>query len=183
MRKEFEAVLKFNEAFVKNKDYIPFETDVFPSKNMVILTCMDSRLTKLLPAALGIENGDVKMIKNAGGMITSATGSAMRSLIVAIYAFNIENVMVIAHDDCGMGKVDNSYLIENMYKRGISKDVIHQLDSLNFDTVKWLRGFDNVEDSVRESVSFIKNHPLIAKDVCILGFVINPQTGQLRKID
>lgn len=31
---------------------------------------MDTRLVELLPAALGIRNGDVKMIKNAGGMIT-----------------------------------------------------------------------------------------------------------------
>lgn len=31
---------------------------------------MDTRLVELLLAALGLKNGDVKMIKNAGGVIT-----------------------------------------------------------------------------------------------------------------
>ena len=31
---------------------------------------MDTRLVELLPAALGIKDGDVKMIKNAGAVIT-----------------------------------------------------------------------------------------------------------------
>ena len=53
---------------------------------------MDTRLTELLPAALGIKNGDVKIIKNAGGTITHPFGSAMRSLLVAIYELGIREV-------------------------------------------------------------------------------------------
>lgn len=30
---------------------------------MAVLTCMDTRLTALLPVALGLKGGDVKMIK------------------------------------------------------------------------------------------------------------------------
>ena len=46
---------------------------------------MDTRLTELLPAALGIKNGDVKLIKNAGGVVMAPFGSVMRSLLVAVY--------------------------------------------------------------------------------------------------
>jgi hypothetical protein len=51
----------------------------------------------LLPAALGLKNGDAKIIKNAGGLVISAFDSAMRSLIVAIYELGVEEIMVVAH--------------------------------------------------------------------------------------
>ena len=60
-------ILKYNKEFVANKDYEKFITNKYPDKKIAILSCMDTRLTELLPAALGIKNGDVKMIKNAGG--------------------------------------------------------------------------------------------------------------------
>lgn len=183
MSHEIDKMVEYNKAFVESKGYAPYEATAQPDRNMVILTCMDSRLTRLLPAALGVKNGDVKIVKTAGGILTGATDQVMRSLIVAIYAFGIENVMVIGHDDCGMGKVDNSYLLENMKKRGISEDTLRQLDTLNFNTLAWLKGFESVEESVRQSVRLVKGHPLVANDVCARGFVINPHTGLLREVD
>ena len=77
-------ILKFNKEFVANKGYEKFVTNKYPDKKIAILSCMDTRLTELLPAALGIKNGDVKMIKNAGGIISHPFGSVIRSLLVAI---------------------------------------------------------------------------------------------------
>lgn len=62
-------ILKYNKEFVANKGYEKFVTNKYPDKKIAILSCMDTRLTELLPAALGLKNGDVKMIKNAGGII------------------------------------------------------------------------------------------------------------------
>ena len=178
----FDEILKHNEAFVVNKEYIPYQTDSNPNKKLAILTCMDSRLTELLPAALGIKNGDAKIIKNAGGMITSPVGSTIRSLVVSIYAFDIKQVMIIGHDHCGMSNVDNSPLIETMKERGITKEAFEHFDSDDFDTARWLEGFANVEESVAKTVASVVNHPLIAKDVEVRGFVINPSTGELRPV-
>ena len=61
-----------------------YATSKYPDKKIAILTCMDTRLVELLPAALGIKNGDVKMIKNAGGMVTNPFDSAVRSLLIGI---------------------------------------------------------------------------------------------------
>ena len=63
-------ILKFNREFVAEKGYDPYLTDKYPDKKIAIVSCMDTRLTKMLPAALGLRNGDVKIIKNAGGVIT-----------------------------------------------------------------------------------------------------------------
>ena len=64
-----DEILKYNKQFVAEKGYERFITTKYPDKKIAILSCMDTRLTELLPAALGIKNGDVKMIKNAGGII------------------------------------------------------------------------------------------------------------------
>ena len=53
-----EEVLAFNKTFVEEKRYEQFETDKYPEKKLAVLSCMDTRLTELLPAALGLKNGD-----------------------------------------------------------------------------------------------------------------------------
>ena len=80
-----DEILKFNREFVAGKGYEKFVTNKYPDKKIAILSCMDTRLTELLPAALGVKNGDVKMIKNAGGIISHPFGSVIRSLLVAIF--------------------------------------------------------------------------------------------------
>lgn len=80
-----EEILAYNKQFVENKGYESYITNKYPDKKIAILSCMDTRLTALLPAALGIKNGDVKMIKNAGGVISHPFGSVIRSLLVAIF--------------------------------------------------------------------------------------------------
>ena len=59
-----DDILEFNKKFVESKGYEKYITNKYPDKKIAILSCMDTRLTELLPAALGIRNGDVKIIKN-----------------------------------------------------------------------------------------------------------------------
>ena len=61
-----KEMIEFNKKFVEDKKYEQYKTSKYPDKKIAILSCMDTRLTELLPAALGIKNGDVKIIKNAG---------------------------------------------------------------------------------------------------------------------
>ena len=49
-----EEMLKFNKAFVESKAYEKYATSKYPDKKLAIVTCMDTRLVELLPAALGI---------------------------------------------------------------------------------------------------------------------------------
>ncbi len=59
-----DEMLAFNKQFVAEKRYERYAADKYPNKKIAILTCMDTRLVELLPAALGLKNGDVKIIKN-----------------------------------------------------------------------------------------------------------------------
>lgn len=172
-------ILEFNKAFVKNKEYVKFAASKFPTKKMVILSCMDTRLVELLPSALNIKNGDVKIIKNAGAVVAHPFGSIMRSILVAIYELDAEEVFVIGHHGCGMSNIDTNKTLDKMVEKGISKETISTLEYSGIDLKTWLHGFDCVKDSVRGSVSIIKNHPLMPKTVAVHGLIIDPETGAL----
>ena len=164
-----EEMLAYNREFVRSRGYEKFQTSKYPDKKIAILTCMDTRLVELLPAALGIRNGDVKLIKNAGGMITGPFDSAVRSLLVAIVELGVEEVMVIGHDDCGVAHINADTMIRHLIRRGISQDHIDMMRYCGVDFEAWLRGFDCVESSVAETVELLRNHPLMPADVTIRG--------------
>lgn len=135
-----EEMLAYNREFVRSKGYEKFQTSKFPDKKIAILTCMDTRLVELLPAALGIRNGDVKLIKNAGGMITGPFDSAVRSLLVGIIELGVEEVMVIGHTDCGVAHINADMMIRHLIQRGISQDHIDMMRYCGLDFEAWLRG-------------------------------------------
>jgi len=53
-----DQIIDFNKSFVAQKGYEKYLTDKYPDKKLAVLSCMDTRLTELLPAALGLKNGD-----------------------------------------------------------------------------------------------------------------------------
>jgi carbonic anhydrase len=177
-----DEILAFNREFVKNRGYEKYITTKYPNKKVAVLSCMDTRLTELLPAALGLKNGDAKMIKNAGAVISHPFGSVMRSLIVAIYDLGVEEILVVGHYDCGMQGINVPLLLEKMKNRNISQEKLELVHRCGIDFNKWLLGFSSVEDSVRESVAAIVNHPLIPDDVRVFGFIIRPETGELTPV-
>lgn len=176
------AMLEHNRNFVDNREYEQFKTDKFPDKNLLVLACMDARLVELLPKAMGLKNGDAKLIKNAGALVTHPWGSVMRSIIVAIYQLRVDEVCVVGHCDCGMSAIHPAQVLESAVARGVSRDTIDTLRSAGIDLDQWLKGFDNVEDSVRHTVSVIRQHPLVPKDIPVHGLVIHPETGALRLV-
>jgi len=178
-----KEILEFNKKFVENKEYEAFDTTKMPNKKVAILSCMDTRLTELLPAALNLKNGDAKIIKNAGAMITHPYGSVMRSLLVAVYVLGIQEILVIPHHDCGMKGLEAPKLIEKMRERNISQEKIDMVRDAGVDIDQWLHGFENAAVSVRETVKIIRNHPLMPADVKVYGFIIDPHTGKLDVAD
>ena len=174
-------ILEFNKAFVEKEEYVHYGASKYPNKKVAVLSCMDTRLTLLLPAALGLKNGDVKIIKNAGGVISHPYGSVIRSLLVCIYELGIEEILVVGHYDCGMQNLQSDLITEKMLKVGISAQAIERVKS-EIDYGKWLKGFDCVEQSVRDTATLIKNHPLIPASMLVHGLIMDPETGRLDRV-
>ena len=175
-------ILEHNRRFVAERGYERFRTDKYPNKRIAIVTCMDTRLVELLPAALGFRNGDVKIIKNAGGTITNPFDSTMRSLLVAVYELGVEEIMVIGHTGCGVQGMDSAEMQHLMKERGIPESNINLMKHCGIDLDSWLHGFDNTDEAIAETVDLIKNHPLMVKSVRVNGYVMDSVTGALRPL-
>ncbi|GAE93372.1 carbonic anhydrase [Gracilibacillus boraciitolerans JCM 21714] len=171
-----DEILEYNKQFVEDESYQKYETDKFPNKRAVIFTCMDTRLVELLPKALNISNGDVKMVKNAGAILNDPYDSTMKSILVAIHALQAEEVFVIAHHGCGMNGFNTDDFVDLMKEHGIEQTEINSLDK---DPKEWLTGFDDVKANVEQSVRIIDNHPLLPEDIPVHGLIIDPATGKL----
>jgi carbonic anhydrase len=174
-----EEILEYNESFVNNKEYEQYVTTKFPDKKIVILTCMDTRLLEMLPKAMNLKNGDAKIVKSAGAVITHPFGGVMRSLFVAVYELNADEIYIIGHHDCGMAAIDPASVLTKMKARGIDEKTIEQMEYAGVDLKEWLRGFSDVTESVRHGVNMVKNHPLMDSTVPVHGLVIDPTTGKL----
>ena len=177
-----EEILRHNREFVAQKGYEKFATSKYPDKKIAIVTCMDTRLVELLPAALGLRNGDVKIIKNAGGTITNPFDSTMRSLLVAVYELGVNEIMVIGHTGCGVQGMNAEEMLHLMRERGVSEEHVSLMRHCGIDLDGWLHGFEETEAALAETVDLIRNHPLMAHDVKVGGYIMDSFTGELRLI-
>jgi carbonic anhydrase len=179
MASSIDQILAFNREYVASKAYEAHLTDKYPEKKVAVLSCMDTRLSVLLQEALGLRNGDAKIIKNAGAVIPSPWDSAMRSLLVAVYELGVEEIMVIAHTTCGACHMSFSHFREEMLHRGIPAAALERDD---IDLHAWLEGFHDTEASVRNTVATVTTHPLIPSDITVRGFIIDSVTGELTEV-
>ena len=177
-----DEILRFNKRFVTEKGYEQYITSKYPEKKIAIVTCMDTRLVELLPAALGIRNGDVKIIKNAGATITHPFDSTVRSLLIAIYELGVNEVMIIGHTGCGVQGMDAGEMIHLMKERGISEEHINLMRHCGINLSEWLHGFEDTESAVLETVDLVRNHPLVPSDIVVAGYIMDSLTGELKPL-
>lgn len=178
-----QEIKEFNRKFVEEKRYEQFATSKYPDKKIAIVTCMDTRLIELLPAALGFRNGDVKIIKNAGATIINPFDSTMRSLLIAVYELGVNEIMVIGHTSCGVQGMDAGEMLHLMKERGVSEEHISLMEHCGINLKEWLHGFEDTDEAVRETVDVIAHHPLMPPEgVNVQGFVMDSYTGELRQL-
>ena len=174
-----DTILEYNRKFVESGEYEKYKTSKYPDKKIAILTCMDTRLVTLLPAARGIRNGDVKLIKNAGAVVTNPFDSTIRSLLVAIYELGVNEIMVIGHTGCGVQGMDAGEMLHLMKERGIDDEHISLMRHCGIDLDSWLHGFDDTPSAILETIDLISHHPLVPKDVVVRGYMMDSVTGEL----
>lgn len=179
-----EEIINFNRKFVESRDYERYATSKYPDKKIAIVTCMDTRLVELLPAALGIRNGDVKIIKNAGATIVNPFDSTVRSILIAVYELGVNEIMVIGHTGCGVQGMDAQEMLHLMKERGVSEEHIRLMKHCGINLDEWLHGFEDTDAAISETVDLIRNHPLMPPEgVNVKGFVMDSYTGELRALE
>ncbi len=138
-----------------------------PGRKAAILVCMDARID---PArALGLEEGDVHVIRNAGGR---ASGDALRSLSISQQLLGTREIVVIHHTDCGMVTFYNDQLRAQL-KQNLGADA-SQIDFLPF---------SDLDQSVRDDLAAIRGSDILMKDVTATGFNYDVRTGKLLLVE
>src|SRR5438093_809378 len=120
-------ILEHNRRFVAQREYESLLTDRFPNKKMVVVTCMDTRLVELLPRAMDLRQGDAKVLKTAGAIVSHPFGGIMRSILVAVYELGAEEIAVVGHHNCGMTGISCAKILDKARARGIDEHVVDTL--------------------------------------------------------
>ena len=155
-----------------------------PARRFAILTCMDARLD---PAKFaGLAEGDAHVIRNAGGR---ASDDAIRSLVISYKLLGTREWFVIHHANCGMefftnetmrGLLANSLETATLTDQGF-QDVGKGPGSRAGEFIEWLTIRDQ-EQSVRDDVERIREHPLVPASIAIYGYVYDVKSGRLREV-
>jgi carbonic anhydrase len=172
-----DDVLTHNTRFVSERQGKLTST---PARKVVIFTCMDTRLVDFLEPAMGLRRGDAKVIKNAGTTVLDPNGGVIRSLAVAIYALDCEEVFVIGHLDCGMTQLDVTVVEQRMLSRGVPPSTIA---ALRPGLGEWLGTFRDADGNVRRVARLLRDNPLIPDDVPVHGLMFDPASGRLRVLE
>ena len=155
-----------------------------PARHFAILTCMDARLD---PAKFaGLAEGDAHVIRNAGGR---ASDDAIRSLVISYKLLGTREWFVIHHTNCGMefftNEVMRGLLASSLETAALTdkgfQDVGKSPGSRAGEFIEWLTIPDQ-EQSVRDDVQRIREHPLVPKNIAVYGYVYDVKSGRLLEV-
>ena len=136
-----------------------------PARKVAVVTCMDSRL---IPSrALGLEEGDAHVIRNAGGLARDA----LRSLVISQQLLGTREIVVIHHTECGMLTFTNEQL-----QSKVRKELGADASAMDF------RPFADLKQSVVDDVTFLRESPLLLEGVPVRGFVYDVHTGRINEV-
>jgi carbonic anhydrase len=140
--------------------------DVRPSRQLAVVTCMDSRLDVF--AALQLHDGEAHILRNAGGVITD---DVIRSLAVSQRRLGTRAVMLIHHSDCGMQALtDDGFRAELQQATGVAPAFA-------------IESFADVDADVRQSILRVRRSPFLLHTDTVRGFVYDVDTHLLREVE
>lgn len=155
-----------------------------PGRRFAILTCMDARLDPAKYA--GLAEGDAHVIRNAGGR---ASDDAIRSLVISHKLLGTNEYFVVHHSNCGM-LLFNDDIISGLLEKSLDTatvdaegwhDVGTSTGSAAGRYIRWLTITDP-QQAVLDDVQRIRQHPLVARDIPIYGYIYDVKTGRLVEV-
>ena len=158
-----DELLQNNETYAASFD--KGDLPLPPGKKVAIVACMDARLNPY--GALGLQEGDAHVIRNAGGVVTD---DEIRSLSISQRLLGTEEIILIHHTDCGMLTfTDDEFRNQIAEETGVKPE--------------WAaESFRDLDEDVRQSIARIKASPFIPNKGSVRGFVYEVESGRLREV-
>jgi carbonic anhydrase len=159
----FARLEESNEAYVASGRHR--DLPVRPSQRLAVVTCMDCRID--VYAVLGLELGDVHVIRTAGGRVTD---DVLRSLVLSTHLLGVNQVAVITHTDCGLRDPDGT-LVERLSATMPRPPAARP----------WL-AFAEPEQAALEDCERLLSWAERPDDLVVAGYVLDVADGSLRKV-
>ncbi len=160
MSNGFDDLLAANEGYAAN-----FQSSHLAGTaacGLAVVTCMDSRIEPL--QMLGLSKGDAKILRNAGARVTD---DVLRTLVLAAHLLGVTRVMVVAHSDCRMTKVNDAQVHEAIR------------DASGIDTRSMeFRTIEDQREVLAADVQKIRSSPFLP-DLAVVGCVYDVHSGRL----
>ncbi|KIM98802.1 hypothetical protein OIDMADRAFT_146505 [Oidiodendron maius Zn] len=142
-----------------------------PIGGITILTCSDPRV--IPEEFFNFSRLEASVIRTAGGRSLDC----MRTLQVLDTVGSIGTVLVIHHTDCGGLNITDDEVRQGMFERNPE-------EAKKVPTTTAFGTFKNIglDESIRRDVAAIKSAPFLRKDLLVLGFAYDLNTGLLREV-
>jgi carbonic anhydrase len=136
-----------------------------PSKQIAVVACMDARLD--VYRALGLNEGEAHVIRNAGGVVTD---DEIRSLAISQRLLGTKEIVLVHHTDCGMLTFS-----DEDFRAAIEQEVGTR--------PHWhSEAFGELEVDVRAQRQRILDSPFVPVKDSVRGFVFDVATGKLSEV-
>jgi len=170
----FEAIIEANHRALEGDASAGLHPADFGTElPMVALTCIDVRLNRLLPQALGVAEEQFIWLRNAGNIITGPLSSTMRSLALACALKGGQSVAIIGHTDCQVGKFTTMQLIDCFRALGIQRERLPENVNEYFGT------FASERANVIKAVDLARHSPVISPRIAVHGLMVDTASGRL----
>lgn len=134
-----------------------------PSRQLVLVTCMDSRITG---AMFGLAPGQAHVLRNAGGIVTD---DVIRSLVVSQRQLGTTEVALVHHSGCGQTTYTDDELAAELAAEGGAPP--------------WRGGaFTDPAEDVRAAMAKVRGCPWLPHRDAVRGFVLDVTSGRLTEV-
>jgi len=148
-----------------------------PKYPVLILTCMDPRID--VHRIFQLDPGDVFVLRNAGNLCNQ---DSLRSILLAIYQYNIKYIIILGHLDCGMTKINLLELKQKVPHEFLPYTSKQTLD-LFIETRKFFQPFIDELRNVKEQIKILQKIQVHKPEVKILGMLYDVETGWVLEYD
>ncbi len=169
-----EDLLQRNRAFVAGRPAQPLPAA--EAISLAVVACYDPRLDPLLRPALGLAEGEGFMIRTAGALVTPDSNT-LRSLALAVYLFEVDQILVVGHSSCRMASFSTGAFVEAFRSRGVTREAFGDNDLRD-----WAGAIATPRDGVLASASAIASSPFLPRDLTLSGVVLDDTTGGLEMV-
>ncbi|KAL6828861.1 hypothetical protein J3E69DRAFT_379540 [Trichoderma sp. SZMC 28015] len=157
---DFKPILTFDDL-----SNLPVEKQI-PMPKIFIVSCDDPRI--IASDFLGLKQWDAVVATGVAGRIAHQ----FENMLFLDHFLHFEDIMIIHHTNCSAGIFKNDEIHKALEERAPGHPSIR------------LPGYEDLEQSVRDDIEFVKNSPLVRKELAdrTTGYIYDIHTGKLNPV-